>query len=145
MVFLPSLTDRSHCLITFGSDLAGAHASNVRAGLEPIRFVEDDLRRVRAGRHDVGIAHDLFGRVDGHDFDIQFAGHLAGKSLAIGLGRTVNFDAPELAHFIERFQITARHAAGPEDADVAGIFARQIFRPQSRATADAHVLHRDRH
>jgi len=69
-------------------------------------------------------AHDFLGLVDGNDFDVKLAGHLTGEFFPVGLGRTEDSDFFQFAHFLERFQVTRRHAAGTEDADVAGIFAR---------------------
>src|SRR5262249_5709316 len=121
-------------------DLTGAHTCDVRPLLQPFRLVEDGARRIGAGGDDVRAAHDRLGAVDRFPPDVELPRHLARVGFAVRLGRAVNLYFRYLPYLVESLQIGARHSAGAEDADDARVGAREVFRAEPGARADAHVL-----
>src|SRR4051812_36886225 len=103
-------------------------------------IVDHDFDGVGARSDDIRAAHGVFGAFDRSNFNAELLAHLGSVGFAVFLGRAEDFYFTELSHFIEREQIGARHAAGAEDADDAGVFARKIFGAETGAAADPHML-----
>jgi hypothetical protein len=95
---------------------------------------------VRAGRKDVDPAHSFASRIDRLDRDAERLAHLLGETVTIGRRRAEHLDVPDRPHRLEAFEIGARHPTGAEDTDRLRIGAGEVFRADSGAAADPHVL-----
>ena len=95
-------------------------------GVEPIGF-EDDGVAGRRRHHDIGAAHRFAAGRTGDHVDAESRAHVVAEALHVRRIAAVDLDRFDRPHGADRLRHAARIAAAADDAQCAGVGARQIF------------------
>ncbi len=104
-------------------------------------FADDDGHGgVGATGDDMGAFVNIPRVAHRRDFETVLGADFLGVGLAIRLGWTVDLNLFNLARLQKRLDMGARHAAGADHANDAGVFPRHILGADAGVGADPHML-----